>query len=94
MGKLFDQIRAAVAGDRYVVGNHADERLRERGIVAWQVIDGFHMGRLLSERADDLPNPSVEVDQFLADGTPVKVVWSLIVAADTAKLVTVHFYDR
>jgi hypothetical protein len=94
MGRLFDQIRAAVAADRYVIGNHADDRLRERGVMAWQVIDGLRTGRLIAERPADQPNPVTEVSQALADGTPIKAVWSLIVAHDTAKLVTIHFFDR
>ena len=48
---------------------------------------------LLTERPDDQPNPSVEVEQVLADGTDVKVVWSRVIRADIAKLVTVHFFD-
>ena len=94
MGRLFDQVRAAVAADRYVIGNHADDRLRERGIMGWQVIDGIQAGRLIAERPDDQPNPLVEVGQVLADGSPIKAVWSLIVAHDTAKLVTIHFFNR
>ena len=36
MGKLFDTIRRLVANEEYLVGEHASERLEERGIVAWQ----------------------------------------------------------
>lgn len=93
MGALFDTIRELVAAGQYVVGQHAAERLDERGILEWQVVDGIESGRLLSERPNDLPNPSVEVRQELADGTDVKAVWSYLAGADVAKLVTVHFFD-
>lgn len=76
-----------------MIGQHAAERLEERGILEWQFVDGIESGRLLSERPDDLPNPSVEVAQVLADGMEVKAVWSYIVQANLTKLVTVHFFD-
>ena len=77
-----------------MVGQHASERLEERGILEWQVVDGLESGRLLKERPDDLPNPLVEVSQTLADGTEVKAIWSYLVAGNIAKLVTVHFFDE
>ena len=44
---LFETIRELVAADRYIVGQHAAERLDERGILEWQVVDGLESGRLL-----------------------------------------------
>ena len=41
MGKLFEQIRPAVANDRFFVARQADERCEERGITAWQMIAGL-----------------------------------------------------
>jgi hypothetical protein len=73
------------------VGQHAAGRLDERGILEWQVVDGVDNAVLLVERPNDLPNPAVETRQVLSDGTEVKVVWSRIISADIAKLVTVHF---
>lgn len=93
MGMLFDNIRTLVMNGRYVVGQHAAERLDERGILEWQVVEGIDGGDLLTERPNDLPNPAVEVRETLADGTEVKAVWSHIVSIDVAKLVTVHFFD-
>ena len=78
----------------YLVGEHAAERLDERGILEWQVVDGIQEGRLLLERPHDLPNPAVEVAQLLADGSEIKAVWSHMVALNVAKLVTVHFADE
>ncbi len=94
MVRLFETIRARVADGRYVVGQHAAERLDERGVLEWQVVDGIEDGLLIVERSDDVPNAAVEIRQSLADGTEVKVVWSYIVSADAAKLVTVHFFDE
>lgn len=91
MGRLFNNIRNAVEGDRYVIGIHANQRLRERSIPAWQIIGGLSSGRLLLERPHDEPNPVVEVEQLLADGSKVKAVWSWLEADQAAKLVTVHF---
>lgn len=89
---LHETIRALVASGRYVVGEHATERLDERGILEWQVVDGIDHGRLIVERPDASPNPAVEVRQSLADGTEIKAVWSHVVSVDMAKLVTVHFF--
>lgn len=94
MGRLFDTIRTLVAEGRYVVGQHAAERLEERGVLEWQIVDGIDDGSLIVERPDALPNPAVEVRQSLADGSEVKAVWSHIASADVAKLVTVHYFDE
>jgi hypothetical protein len=45
MGDLFDQVRRAVPEDRYLFGDHADNMLRERGIIHWQIVHGVeHAG--------------------------------------------------
>ena len=93
MGKSFDTIRQFVAQERYVVGQHASERLEERGIMEWQVVAGLGDGQLIAERPDAAPNPTVEVRQCLPDGTEFKAVWSHLRASRVAKLVTVHFFD-
>jgi hypothetical protein len=94
MGRLFDTIRSLVLQNRYVIGEHATERLDERGVLEWQIVDGIEQGTLIAERPDAQPNPAVEVRQLLADGTEIKVVWSQLIAIDVAKLVTVHFFDE
>lgn len=93
MGELFDRIRLAVEEDRVVIGNHADNRLRERRIPVWQVVAGIHEAHLIAERLQSKPNPSIEVEQLLPDGTAVKAVWSWLRYNEHAKLVTVHYYD-
>jgi hypothetical protein len=94
MGALFDRVRALVAAQKYVIGQHASERLEERGIMEWHVVDGLDKGELIVERADALPNPAVEVRELLPDGTPFKAVWSLLRGSGVAKLVTIHFFDK
>ncbi len=93
MGRLFQDIKQAVAEERYIIGRHANERLRKRLIPAWQVVSGLETGTLLVERPDARPNPAAEVQQLLADGTPVKAVWAWMADERVAKLVTVHFFD-
>lgn len=93
MAQLFDAIRRLVAEEKYVVGQHASERLEERGIMEWQVIVGLEDGELIAERPDATPNPAVEVRESLPDGTDVKVVWSYLDQSGVAKLVTVHFFE-
>jgi hypothetical protein len=93
MPQLFDTIKRLVTANRYIVSEHAVERLDERRVLEWQVVDGIRNARLLNERPRDKPSPSVEVLQLLADGTEVKVIWSHVRAIDAAKLVTVHFLD-
>lgn len=93
MPQLFETIRQLVAEEKYVVGQHASERLEERGIMEWQVVAGLEDGELILERLDATPNPAIEVRESLPDGTVVKVVWSLLRQSGVAKLVTVHFFD-
>ena len=78
MSQLFETIRQLVSEDRYIVGKHASERLEERGILEWQAVVGLQEGILLEERPHDRPNPAVEVEQYLPDGTEFKAVWSLL----------------
>ena len=93
MGHLFDTVRRLVAENRYVVGEHAVERLEERGIMEWQVVAGVAEAELIAERPGADPNPTVELSELLPDGTPVKSVWSHLRQSGVAKLVTVHFMD-
>lgn len=94
MCQLFETIRQLVAEEKYVVGQHASERLEERGIMEWQVVAGLEDGELIAERPGAAANPAIEVRESLPDGTEVKVVWSLLRQSGVAKLVTVHFFDR
>jgi hypothetical protein len=94
VGQLFETIRQAVLEDRYLVGLHAAERLEERGIMEWQVVAGVELAQLLAEKPNSKPNPTIELQQELADGTAVKVVWSWLRQTNVAKLVTVHFFDQ
>ena len=93
MSDLFHTIRQLVANEQYVVGEHASERLEERGIMEWQVVSGLEEGELITERPNAIPNPIVEVCESLPDGTEFKAVWSHLRQSGVAKLVTVHFFD-
>jgi hypothetical protein len=94
MGQLFDSIKRLVAEEKYLIGQHASERLEERGIMEWQVVAGLEDGELVVERPDATPNPAVAVREILPDGTEFKAVWSHLRQSGVAKLVTVHFFDR
>ena len=94
MAELFETIRRLVRENRYLIGLHASERLEERGILEWQAVVGIEWGSLIAERPQDLPNPVVEVNESLPDGTEFKAVWSYLKQSDVAKLVTVHYYDE
>ena len=93
MGQMFEAIKRLIASEKYVVGQHAVERLEERGILEWQVVASLDEGRLIAECPDAKPNPTVEVTESLPDGTEVKAVWSHLRHSGVAKLVTVHFFD-
>ena len=93
MGKLLITIKQLVAEEKYVVGQHASERLEERGIMEWQVVAALADGELSAENAKAKPNPTVEVRESLPDGTEFKAVWSHLRQSGVAKLVTVHFFD-
>jgi hypothetical protein len=94
MGQLFNTIQQLVAEEKYVVGEHASERLEERGIMEWQAVAALADGELITEKPRSKPNPTVEVRQSLPDGTEFKAVWAYLRQSGVAKLVTVHFFDR
>ena len=94
MGQLFDTIRKLVAAEKYVIGQHASERLEERGILEWQAVAGMGDCKLIVERPDAIPNPAIEVQMSLPDGTEFKAVWSYLSRSGVTKLVTIHFFDR
>lgn len=60
----------------------------------WQAVEGLEGGDLIRERPDAEPNPAIEVNELLPDGTEFKAVWSHLRRADVAKLVTVHYFDE
>ena len=93
MSRLFQTIRELVANNRYVIGEHAAERLEERGIMERQAVEGLEDGEPILVRPDADPNPAVEVSELLPDGAQFKAVWSHLRSANVAKLVTVHFFD-
>ncbi len=94
MGRFFQTIRELVKQSRYVIGEHAAERLEERGIMEWQAVEGLEDSDLIKERPDAVPNPAVEVSELLPDGTEFKAVWSHLRQANVTKLVKVHFFDE
>lgn len=94
MSQLFDKIRQLVKENMYVIGLHASERLEERGIMEWQAVSGLDDGELLEEKPRAKPNPTVEVQETLPDGTEFNAVWSYLSQSGVAKLVTVHFFDQ
>jgi len=57
MGRLFEQIRAAVENDRFFVAWHADERWEERGITAWHLVAGLAEAELVRERPQEQTKP-------------------------------------
>ena len=94
MGKLFAVIRQLVAADTYIVGQHAADRLVERGILEWQVVGGLQDGELFRERPTVQPNSMLEVIEVLPDGTEFQAVGSHLRQSNVAKLVTVYFFDE
>jgi hypothetical protein len=94
MGQLFALIQQLVADEKYLIGQHASERLEERGIMEWQAVAGLEDGELIIEWPDAQPNPAIEVRESLPDGTEFKAVWSHLDSSAVAKLVTVHFFDE
>lgn len=60
----------------------------------WQAVAGLAASRLIAERPDATPNPVVEAREALPDGREFKAVWAYLASVDSAKLVTVHYFDR
>lgn len=60
----------------------------------WQAVAGLESGKLIAERPEAQPNPTIEVEEMLPDGTEFKAVWSHLRQSNVAKLVTVHYFDE
>jgi hypothetical protein len=76
VGQLFRKIVDAVSNDRVMVSVHADDRLRERHLLIWQVASGIEDGKLLHEHPNAKLFPRIEVEQLLAEAMKMKAVWS------------------
>ncbi len=94
MSALAKTIRRLVEEERYVVSEHAAERLDERGIMEWQAVAGLADGVLIAEAFDAVPHPVIEVREELPDGTEIVAVWSYLPHSGVAKLVTAYFPNR
>ena len=90
---LFSEICRLIDHGSYVVGEHASERLLERGIMEWQVIAGMPDAKLIAERRTARPNPAAEVRLLLPDGRDCTAIWSHLRQAGVAKLVTVYLLN-
>ena len=93
MSRLFDKIKAAVELERVLVSWHADDQCEHRKVAAWQIVAGVADAKLIQERPSSKPNPSVVLEQILADGSTVQAVWSWLEESERAKLVTVFFLE-
>jgi hypothetical protein len=90
---LPDLIQDAVRAGRFVVSQHAQQRLRQRRVQLWQVEAGVDTWTVLEVRPQDLPNPSIVCEQVLPDGTTITVIWAWDVTNSWALLVTVYFLN-
>ena len=88
---LVELIKSAVRDGRFVVSVHARQRLAERNVRLWQIESALDEAKVIEDRPDDDPNPSIVVEGLLPDGTQVTVVWSWLAMSQRAKLVTVYF---
>ncbi len=87
---LLQTIRVAVGEGRFLVTRHARQRLAERGLRLWQIEVGLQKGRLISIDVDAEPNPCVNLEQDLPDGTRVMAVWAWMATTQRAILVTAY----
>jgi hypothetical protein len=90
MSRLTDRVLTSLRDGGYLLSLHARNKLDERGIEEWQVIEATEAGTVLMERPAAVPNPVIEVGGQLADGAACKIVWALQ-DDGRARLVTVHF---
>lgn len=94
MDHLATMIRDLVDEGRYVVSEHASERITECNFFEWQVIEGTISGIVLRERPRNRLHPAVEYEGLLPDGARFKSDWCLLRQTRIAKLVTVHYLDE
>jgi len=88
---LKTRIQNGAIQGRFLVSLHARRRLRQRKVILWQNHAGVNECVVIEERPDDVPNPSIVVEQMLQDGTTVTVVWAWDIDDNQPLLVTVFF---
>ncbi|HVS71508.1 MAG TPA: DUF4258 domain-containing protein [Phycisphaerae bacterium] len=86
-------IVSAIRQGRYVIGAHAVERLEERGILEWQVVEAMEHPTYLGERHPGEPYPIAEFQLLLPDGTGVKAAWAWLEKSQVAKLATIFYRE-
>ena len=91
MHRLEARIRNAIAEGRWSFTDHADERIAERGIESWQIIEGVDEGETILIDPMAKPNPKMLIRQMLPDGAAVVAVWAFVKSINSAALITVYF---
>jgi hypothetical protein len=93
MARLWQRIQRAIEDERYYVSVHADNQLVERGIEPWHLVSEARTAKLVYERADTKPNPTVVVRQLLPSGEELELVWAWSAESKQALLVTTYVAD-
>ena len=91
MVNLEQNIRQAIASDEWAATSHADERLAERKVEAWQVAAASLTGVTMLVDPNALPNPKILIKGMLPDGTEVVIAWAWIESTRQAAVITVNF---
>ena len=90
MATLDEKIRCAIGDDRVAFTVHADNRIAQRGMVRWHLVESFDHGIVLQSFPQSRPHPTIKVRQVLVDGTSVVVVWAYVRSLRLASVVTVY----
>ena len=91
MDRLFERIRRAVREERIVFTVHADNRLHERNVERWHLIESFETGHVIQSHRSARPDPKLVVEQMIPSGETVIAVWGYVKSIRKAKLITVYF---
>ena len=94
MDRLYKLIHQAVESERIVFTVHADNRLLERRICRWQLIEGLAEGEVIQSHSSSKGNPKLVVRQTLPSGEDVVTVWGFLKSTRQARLITVYFPRR
>jgi hypothetical protein len=91
MERLYERIRRAVREERVVFTVHADERLWERKVERWHLLESFESGAIIQAHRGRRTEAKVLVQQVLPSGEEVIAVWTYVRSIECAKLITVYF---
>lgn len=91
MNDGFEKLREAIRQNKYIIKQHAKQRMGERQVSGAEMSDVIINGDMIEETSDAFPFPKYLFMKLVRDGEPLYV--SVAFDGELAYIITVHWYD-